>query len=285
MRQIVKTSLSRSCLFFVTLSLGLAAPLAAQESEDADPSSRAPVFEGWTGAATLGANTSTGSSETSSVNGSLRVGKRSGAWENWFFASAFKGESAVAAPRRDAEGNIVLDDNNEEILDIVRGDTSDRITAGWQPRYYFSEKTYGFGKFDWLKDEPAGIRSSNRQMIGVGHSFYRDQTGHFSIELGAGRKSLKDVTDETVDGEVGYIAANYLYRVNPNVTFNADASSDFGGDSRATEAAVGIAFKLTETLAFGISHYVRANGDVTNERNPLSARRDSVTTMNLVIDI
>ncbi len=272
-------------LFIVTSAIAFSQVSLSQETESKAESGRVAVFEGWSGSATLGASTSTGSAETSSVNGSVRVGKRSGKWEHWFSAAAFKGESAVVAPRRGADGEPILDDNNEQILDIVRGDTSDRISASYQPRYFFSTKTYGFLTFDWEQDEPAGVSNATRQLIGVGHTFYQDNSGYLSVELGAGNKNLETVAGEDINGAIGYAAANYLYRVSNNVTFNANLLGDFGSDNRTFDAAVGINFKLTNTLAFGISHFVRSNSDVTNEANPLSGRRDSVTTMNLVIDI
>jgi len=267
----------------------LTLPSVAQDDGDADAaeksSARIPVFAGWTGAATLGASTSTGSAETSNVNGSVRVGKRVGAWENWFSASAFKGQSALVVERRGADGMVIVDDNGDPITDIVRGDTSDRLAAAWQPRYFFSGGTYGFLTFDWEQDKPAGVQVATRQLVGVGHTFYRDDTGFLSVEVGAGNKNLENTAGEEINGAIGFAAVNYLYRVNPNVTFTTNVSGDFSSDNTALDVAVGIAFKLTETLAFGISHFVRSNSDVSNPDNLLSGRRDSVTTMNLVIDI
>lgn len=280
--------------------LGLSSAALAQDADpdtdpDTDPDASPPavaeeplrvaVFDGWTGTATLGASNSTGSAETSSVNGSIRVGKRSGKWAHWFSASVFKGDSAVLAPRRDAEGEFVLDDNGDQVVDIVRGDTSDRLAFSYQPRYFFSGNTYGFLVFDWETDEPTGIDQATRQLIGIGHTFYRDESGYLSAEFGLGNKTLETTDNENFDGAIGFAAANYLYRINENVTFKADVSADFGSDNRLVDASVGIAYKLTETLAFGVSHFIRTNSDVTNASNPLSDRRDSVTTLNLVIDI
>ncbi len=279
LNRLISRALPR-CLIIGVLFLGSLSPVSAQDS-DTD----AAVFAGWTGTVSLGANTSTGSAETSNVNGSLRVGKTSGNWAHWFSVTAFKGESAVVAPRRGADGEIILDDTGEPIVDIVRGDTSDRLAASYQPRYFFSNKTYGFLAFDWEQDEPAGIDVSTRQLIGIGHSFYQDNTGFLSIELGVGNKVLENLSGDELGGAIGYAAANYLYRVNENVTFNADVVGDFGEENRTIDANVGIKFKLTQTLAFGITHFVRSNSDIVNPSNPLSGRRDSVTTLNLVIDI
>lgn len=275
-----------NCLIIGVLSAGFITPALAQEDENSAPSSASvSAFDGWTGTVSLGASTSTGSSETNSVNGSLRVGKRSGKWAHWFSLIAFTGDSAVAAPRRGADGEVILGDNGEPVVDIVRSDTSDRLAASYQPRYYFSNKTYGFVVLDWEQDEPAGIDLSTRQLIGIGHRFYQDNTGYFSVEAGVGNKVLEDLNDEEFGGAIAYAAANYLYRVNENVTFNADLIGDFGDDNSTVDASLGIKFKLTRTLAFGITHFVRTNSDIENSANPLSGSRDSVTTLNLVIDI
>jgi len=258
---------------------------ASEEGAEAADQLRPPVFEGWTGTASLGANASTGRVETSNINVSVRVGKRARKVENWVSASAFKGRSALVAERRGADGMVVLDENDEPVVDIVRGPTSDRLAFAWQPRYYFRKGTYGFLTFDWEEDRPLGVEAAARILVGVGHTFHRDETGYFSVEVALGDKALENPAGENFNGQIYFAAANYLYRINPNVTFTANVSADHGNYNTALDAAVSIGFKLTETLAFGISHYVRSNSDITNEFNPLAGRRDSVTTMNLVIDI
>lgn len=234
-------------------------------------------FSGWGGTASLGANTSTGNSETSNVNGSLRLGKTVGRWEHLVFGTIFKGESTLVVSEEGDDGTVSRT--------IVRGDTSDRIALGYQPKYYYTERTYFFGFLDWEQDEPANIDQATRQIIGVGHRFFSDATGFLSAEIGVGNKNTSVVTGEDINGGIGYLGVNYLNRFNENTTFTADFRSDFGSDNTFVEFGIGLGFRVSTNISFKISHFARNNSDLESGDNPLSSSSDSVTTFNLVFDI
>jgi len=167
---------------------------------------------------------------------------------------------------------------------IVKGDNSDRIAIGYQPKFYYTPQTYFFGILDWEQDKPGNITSATRQIVGVGHRFYSNSTGFLSAEIGFGNKNTNLEFGENVDGGIGYLGLNFLNRVNENVTFNADLRSDFGSDNTFVEIGLGVAFKVSEKLAFKVAHFSRSNSDLSSG-GPLDSSTDSVTSINLVIDI
>ena len=243
------------------------------------------AFDGWSGTASLGATSSSGNSESSNINGSIRLGKTVGRWEHLVFGSIFKGSSSIVIVERDQNGDPILGDDGRPQRTIVKGDNSDRLALGYQPKFYYSPKTYFFGILDWEQDEPANIDTATRQIIGVGHRFYSTPAGFLTAEVGFGNKTTDLVLGEDINGGVGYLGLNFLSRVNENVTFNADLRSDFGSDNTFVEMGLGVAFKVSEKMAFKISHFTRSNSDLSSGDNPLSSNSDSVTSMNLVIDI
>lgn len=244
------------------------------------------ITQGWSGSATLGASSATGNSESSSISGSIRLGKTVGKWEHLLFGTVFKGNSSIVIEERDETGAVVIDEGTGfPVRRIVKGDDSDRIALGYQPKYYWRERTYFFGILDWETDEPANIDSATRQVIGVGHKFYNNETGFFSGEAGFGNKNLSQVFGDDIDGGIGYLGLNFVRRFNDTATFNADLRADFGDDNTFTEIGLGLAFKVAEGMALKISHFTRNNSDITDSGNPLSSSGDSVTSLNLVFDI
>lgn len=272
----------------VTSALAFSSIASAQDDEKSLVGS---AFDGWSGTASLGATSSTGNSEASNINGSIRLGKTVNKWEHLVFGSIFKGTSSIVVERRDAQGNAIDEDGNP--LDagapvqrtIIKGDNSDRIALGYQPKFYYTPKTYFFGILDWEQDKPGNIDSATRQIVGVGHRFYSNATGFLSAEVGVGNKTTDLVVGDNVDGGIGYLGLNFLSRVNENVTFNADLRSDFGSDNTFVEMGLGVAFKISEKLAFKIAHFTRSNSDLSSGDSPLDSNSDSVTSLNLVIDI
>lgn len=243
------------------------------------------AFDGWSGTASLGATSSTGNAESSNVNGSIRLGKTVNRWEHLVFGSVFKGTSSIVVVERDQEGNPILGDDGRPQRTIVKGDNSDRLALGYQPKFYYTPKTYFFGILDWEQDEPANIDTATRQIVGVGHRFYSNETGFLTAEIGIGNKTTDLVFGDDVNGGIGYLGLNFLSRINDNVTFNADMRSDFGSDNTFVEIGLGVAFKISEKLAFKIAHFSRSNSDLSSGDSPLSSNSDSVTSMNLVVDI
>lgn len=243
------------------------------------------AFDGWSGTASLGATSSSGNSESSNINGSVRLGKTVGKWEHLVFGSIFKGSSTIVDVSRDGTGEPILGADGQVQRIIIKGDNSDRIALGYQPKYYYNEKTYFFGILDWEQDKPGNIDSATRQIAGVGHRFYSSAAGFLSAEAGFGNKTTDLVSGGDVNGGIGYLGLNFLSRVNENVTFNADMRSDFGSDNTFVEIGLGVAFKISEKLAFKIAHFSRSNSDLASGDSPLSSNSDSVTSLNLVIDI
>jgi len=243
------------------------------------------VLSGWTGTAGLGASFTTGNAESSNINGSIRLIKSYNRWDHVLTASVFKGTSTVLLTQRDEDGAIIRDDNGFPVREIVEGDNSDRLTIGYQPKYYFNDRLYAFGILDYETDEPSNIDSSTRQIIGVGYSFYRNESGYLSGEVGLGNKTLDPVFGDDLDGGIGYLGLNYLNRITDTVTLNADLRSDFGSDNTFVEIGLGSTFKLSDRFSLKISHFSRSNTDLEDASNPLGSSTDSITTLNLVADI
>lgn len=265
-------------------TLGASTMVAAQDS-DVEETGFGSTFQGWRGTASLGATSSSGNSEASNINGSIRLSKTVNRWEHLVFGSVFKGTSSIVVTETDPNGDPILGDDGRPQRTIIKGDNSDRLAVGYQPKFYYSPKTYFFGILDWEQDEPANIDSATRQIVGVGHRFFSDASGFLTAEVGFGNKNTEVVVGDDIDGGIGYLGLNYLNHITDTVTFNADLRSDFGSDNTFVELGLGIAFKVSEKLAFKVAHFSRSNSDLDSGDNPLDSSSDSVTTLNLVVDI
>lgn len=244
------------------------------------------LTEGWSGDASVGATNSSGNSKARSINAGIKLRKYVKKWQHVVSASVLKGESTIVIDRRDETGEIISDESTGlPIRDIIKGDNSERYTIGYQPRYQWKENSYFFGILDWEKDKPANIDTATRQIVGLGHTFWRSSTGFFNGEIGLGNKNLSPVVGSDLDGGIGYIGFNFYNRLTDTTTFNADMKSDFGSDNTFTEIGLGLSFKVSDRLNVKLSHFMRNNSDLTNPSNPLDADTDTVTTFNLVFGI
>ena len=270
--------------FVVLLSTALCNPLTIGNAV-AQSDQGSSIEEYWSGSASIGATRTTGNSESSVVNGSVRLTKSVNRWEHLVFGSAFKGKTSIVVIDRDTNGDVIIDAEGREQRSIVRGNTPDRLSLGYQPRFFYTDKIYIFGILDWERDEPSNIKTATRQILGVGYRFFKDESGLLTGEIGVGKKSSDLVEGDDIDGAIGYLGVNYIKNFTDTATFNADLGSDFGSDNNFVEFGLGLTFKLSDTLNFKIAHFTRNNSNLDSGGSPLSSDNDSLTSINLVFDI
>lgn len=258
--------------------------VSSVQAQDADA-----LIQGWSGTATLGANAISGNVEANNVNAGIRLGKTVGQWEHLVFGNYFKGDATVLQDQEDENGDPVtttLANGDEVVLqEVIKSGNSDRLHIGYAPRFYWRPRTYLFGIIDYEQDKPANIKLGSRQLIGIGHKVFSNAAGFLSGEAGFGNKNTELVAGEDVTGGVAYIGADYLNRINENVTFDANFRADLGGDNTYTEIGLGLAFKLSQRMAVKIAHQTRGNTDITNPALPDASKSDNSTSINLVVDL
>ena len=242
--------------------------------------------EGWDAKVELGAQATRGASRTSSLSGSTELSYRGGRWEQRISAKALQSVSSVAVPRRDENGDAVLSPDGEPISDIQRDRTNDRRFLGIQPRWFFREqKNYLFAIADYESNEPADIRSSTRQIAGVGYRLWRDKSNYFTAGIGVGNKRLERVTGEVDSGGIGYVGLNFVRLIAERARFEAGLDSDFGGESRHTELALGLSWTFADPVALKFGYEARVNSDISNPSNPFDESVDARATISLEIDV
>jgi len=246
------------------------------------------VIQGWSGTASLGANSLSGNTEASNITASIRLGKTVGKWEHLVFGSYFKGDATARVQALNPDGTdreVTVGGQQVKVFTLEKTGNSDRLAIGYQPRFYWRPRTYFFGIIDYEKDKPANVKLSARQVVGVGHKFFSNASGFLSAEAGFGNKTTEVVLGDDASGGIAYVGANYLNRINDNVTFNADLRADLGGDNTYTELGLGLAFKLSERMAVKLTHQTRGNTDITDPTLLGASKSDSATSVTLVVDI
>lgn len=170
--------------------LSLTEALAQPSATPAVPQDEAPPT-GWTGSAAAGVTVTDGNSESRSVNATAnaeyrRTDDRFTFGLLWLFA-----ENA----------------NNPTDTWMI----TDRKTQGWgQYDYFFSKKTYGFGKAQWEYDLQAALNLRQTYSVGLGQQIKETETYKLSGELGV---AYVDQDFKTAGDDVDFIAARAAYNV------------------------------------------------------------------------
>lgn len=206
----------------------------------------------FTGKATLGFLSTSGNSESSSVNAGAEL-----AWvrDRWTYT--------VDALALGAE---------------VEGEsTAEAYAAGARAEWSINDASYLFGQARWDKDKFSGYDQQTTQAVGYGRVLLSNDTMEWNAELGAGARQ-SDLRDGTSESETILRAAtDYKYVFSETSEFNAAFSVESGEENTAAQSLLAIKARLFEDLALVASYRVRYNSDV-----PVgSEKRDTFTAISL----
>jgi putative salt-induced outer membrane protein len=171
---------------------------AAQAAEREAKLATAGFFENWKGSGQLGASISTGNTEQKSLTAGLNL-ERDGL--NW---------------RHRADAII-------DIVDNDGGTDQQRILAGYQIDYKFSETLYAWGRFEYEKNREAGIERRFAESAGLGWRAVNSGRVTWDLEAGPALRQTRFVTtDENSLAVRG--ASRFLWNISDTSAFSNDTA-------------------------------------------------------------
>lgn len=241
--------------------------------------------EGWQGDVQLGAYATFGPTDSSAVSAHTIVSYSDKRWEHELDAKLFRSRSEAFVVRRDAAGVALRDANDQEITDLVSSTTSDRRYIGAQSRWFFSARHYVFGIADLDVNTPTGLESSSRQIVGLGYKLYRSKSDYFSASLGVGKKQRNEVSGDRERGAVGYIGLQSKHKIGDRTSISFSLNSDFGSESRYSEATTSLAVKIRGPLSIKLKYEVQLDSGVFDSLDDFDDGFEAALSVNLQIEV
>ena len=207
----------------------------------------------WNGSAELGASITTGNTDSSTINGKLKIGYESDPWKHLFRLEALQASE-------DGE------------------DTANRVLAEFESNYSLTERDYVFGALRGSHDEFSGYDYQASAAAGYGRKLWVSDKGYWDAEIGPGVR-----VSETDDGErntnlIARLASGFEYKFSDFAKFSQDVTVLAGEDNTEIESVTGLTSSLTDTLAMKLSYTVQHNTDVPAG----TEKTDTYTSVNLV---
>jgi putative salt-induced outer membrane protein len=200
----------------------------------------------WTGEGSFGAGFNTGNTETSDFGLGLKLARDSGVW------------------------NASL----EAVADFAETDgveTKNRAFLAGQLDRDFNERTYGFGRVSYERDEFSGFESRGFVGGGLGYRILMGEQATWSIEGGPGLK-IDEIRDTVLPGPVivpgeteesfsAIGASKFAYAFNENVKLTNDTNVLYAETSTQLGNSLAVTAALTGALSARFSVDVRYDTD------------------------
>jgi len=231
--------LARRTLVVIAVSF-CASPVLAQDAE------------GFSGRLALGYLSTTGNSETESLNFNFEMGWNYAPWHH-----RFKG--------------LAVNSSTSSVT------TAEAYGLSWKTDYDLSEISYWYGLAAWDKDEFSAYDQQVREAFGYGRRFIHTDRHVLSGEVGIGARQA-DLRDGTSQDEgILRLSGDYLWTISETARFNQTLAIENGSDNTYLEAKSSLSADIRESLALVVSYTIKSNSDVL----PGTEKTDTFTSVSV----
>ena len=201
---------------------------AQQEEEEEGPLS---------GKVTLGYLSTTGNTETSSLNAGFEAAYLAGRWEHEMTAKAI---------------NATEDKQT----------TAEAYEWRWTSDWDMTEQDLVFGRLNWRKDRFGGFNTQFSQTVGYARRVVDNDKHRLRLELGAGARQSEDQLGVKDDETILTGGLNYRYTISETAEFRQTVAIESGEQNTFTETVTSISAQLIGRLALTASYTYRNNSSV-----------------------
>jgi len=215
---------SVALLFLATVSAGNAA-----ESQVIDNS--------WKGNVELGVVTTTGNTETKTINAKAKTATERKSWRHTVIIES-------------------LNSSNESKT------TAERYAINGQSDYKLDDQNYFFAMVNYENDRFSGYDYRISEALGYGRRVIGSPSLSLDLELGPGTRQSKQDTGDTENEFTVRGAAKLAWKIGDNSTFSQDLSTDKGEDTTISKSVTALSAQVNGSLATKITYTIKNTSDV-----------------------
>lgn len=210
---------------------------------------------GFGGEAELGVVTTSGNTDTRSVNAKARVRYLTESWRH---------EGRLEGLRTSDGGTI----------------TSERYVASGKSDYRFTPDDYLFVTVRYEDDRFSGYDYQFSETVGYGRRVLKTTSVELDLEIGAGGRHSREVGQEREDEAIVRGAARLGWAISPTSRFTEEVLVESGKSNTYTESLSALSVRINSQFALKLSLTVKHNSDV-----PAGVEKtDSMSAVTLVYD-
>jgi len=246
-------------LLSAMIAAGVATNVQAQEEEKK---------EGWTGQGEAGFISSSGNTDSDSLNLGLKFAKEGKVWNH---------EIALAAYQASTEGN----------------DTAENFNAGYTLKRNLTERSNIFLTFGYLDDEFDGFTEQLSAAVGYGYKFadgpkvkweagagvgYRDTDELFVTRDDETGEIISEVEGDDLSSATFVLRSDFEAQISETTKFVDNFKAEIGSDNTYVENDAAIFVAINSSFSLKAGYLVRYNSDPAEG----SDDTDTITSLSLV---
>lgn len=191
----------------------------------------------WKGEAELGYISTSGNTETETLNAKAKVTNERKVWKHTIIAEATKAS------------------DNDTV-------TTQRNFISSKTDYKFTEGSYIFGLLTYEDDRFSGYDYQASLIVGYGHKFINTDLLTWDGEIGVGTRRSKPDSGEKTDEDVLYLGTELDWKISKTASINEKLTVEAGHDATTTKSVLALKAKINNTLASKITYTIKHVSEV-----------------------
>ncbi len=225
----------------------------APNDEQASASEQAEGHPKISGATSLGGISTSGNTESESLNFSTEAEIEYAVWRHATEASGYQA----------SEGDET---------------TAERYRAAVQSDYKFSQRSYFFANVNYAVDRFGPFEERYAGALGVGRRFVDSDSLRLDLELGAGRRVQDPQGEDEAFGEtIARFNGDLRWRLADGATLSQALEVEDGDSNTYAESVTAVKSQLAGSWALSLSHTIQYNSDVADAQE----NTDLISTISL----
>ncbi len=211
--------------------------------------------EAWKGTGELGFTSTSGNTDSQTLNTKLNFSKKQDKWAH-----------ALGI-------NIVKSSVNNV-------DSADSLVATEKTDYTFGKKAYVFGGLRYEDDKFSGFDSQSSVTLGVGSRFIETDKQTLDLSAGLGARRIEVTGGASESDSTLNLQGKYNLKISEHASFQQDLLYESGDSNTHTESISALKMKIAGNLSSVLSYTIKNNSDV-----PAGVEKtDTITTVALGYD-
>lgn len=209
----------------------------------------------WKGNVEIGYVTTSGNTETESLNAKAKVETEREKWRHTINFEA-------------------LNSSDQNVT------TAERYMLSGQSSYKMGKKNFFYALVSYEDDRFSGYDYRVTESIGYGRRVIGEPNLTLDLEIGPGARQSKLDTGETEDELMARGAAKLAWKVSATSKFTEDLSTEVGEDVTVTKSITALSAKVNSSLATKLTYTIKNTSDVP----PGIEKTDTEMAVTLVYD-
>ncbi len=197
----------------------------------------APKDNNWKASAELGYVSTSGNTETDTLNAKLQGSTESENWRN--------------------EGNITALKSSD-----AAGTTAEKYTLTLQGNYKLESPNFLFGNFNYENEKFSGYDYRATATVGYGRRIIEDEAMTLDLEIGPGTRRSKLESGDTDNEGIIRGAAKYNWKISKTSEFSEVLVIEAGEDVTVSKSVTGLSSQINGSLSMKFTYTIKNTSEV-----------------------